>query len=206
MPQESSWTDDDISELRILWDAGHSAAEIGRRTGRTKNAICGKANRLELPERQSPIRNRDPNMPLPKRARDGVPLVQGPTLPPLSSTSAAPIVHRTPTAQPRQPATPLESKISSVLRSQIGLHNYRARHDVTSGVKPDPVPIERVRAIASPLPSRVPECCWPLNEGPPWEFCCAPAVPGRSYCAVHTKEAYVRVRDRREDATLAGEP
>jgi len=50
------WTAKAIEELRALWDQGHSTAEIGRRMGVTKNAIVGKAHRLDLPARPSPIR------------------------------------------------------------------------------------------------------------------------------------------------------
>ena len=58
---QTDWTDDLIAELSALWDEGHSTAEIGRRLGVTKNAIVGKAHRLNLPARPSPvIRGRTP--------------------------------------------------------------------------------------------------------------------------------------------------
>ena len=50
------WTAKSIDLLRALWAEGHSTAEIGRRMGVTKNAIVGKAHRLDLPARPSPIR------------------------------------------------------------------------------------------------------------------------------------------------------
>lgn len=49
------WTDDAVLRLRSLWDEGHSTAEIGRRLGVSKNAVIGKAHRLDLPGRPSPI-------------------------------------------------------------------------------------------------------------------------------------------------------
>ncbi len=52
---DPTWTDTAISNLRCLWDEGHSTAEIGRRMGISKNAVIGKAHRLELPARPSPI-------------------------------------------------------------------------------------------------------------------------------------------------------
>jgi GcrA cell cycle regulator len=52
---EFEWTDDTIGELRRLWSEGHSTAEIGRRMGISKNAVVGKAHRLDLPARPSPI-------------------------------------------------------------------------------------------------------------------------------------------------------
>ena len=56
MNSEFEWTDDRILKLRLLWSEGHSTAEIGRRMGISKNAVVGKAHRLDLPARPSPIR------------------------------------------------------------------------------------------------------------------------------------------------------
>jgi len=59
MPQASNgfgWTDQVVTRLRSLWAEGHSTAEIGRRLGVSKNAVVGKAHRLDLPARPSPIR------------------------------------------------------------------------------------------------------------------------------------------------------
>src|SRR3712207_2734250 len=50
------WTAEAIDQLRALWAEGHSTAEIGRRMGVSKNAVVGKAHRLNLPARPSPIR------------------------------------------------------------------------------------------------------------------------------------------------------
>jgi len=50
------WTEETISRLRGLWQDGLSTAEIGRRLSVTKNAVVGKAHRLVLPPRPSPIR------------------------------------------------------------------------------------------------------------------------------------------------------
>ncbi len=52
----SSWTPALESELRRLWDAGISAIKIGRELGMTKNSVVGKAHRLHLSSRPSPIR------------------------------------------------------------------------------------------------------------------------------------------------------
>src|SRR5271155_3390062 len=79
------WSDEVIGQLRGLWDEGHSTAEIGRRLGVTKNAIVGKAHRLDLPARPSPIpRNPDAT----RGRRTPVRGAEGPTLPPLPSAVA----------------------------------------------------------------------------------------------------------------------
>jgi GcrA cell cycle regulator len=51
-----SWTEERIEELTRLWQSGHSASDIGKRLGMSKNAVVGKAHRLKLPSRPSPIK------------------------------------------------------------------------------------------------------------------------------------------------------
>ena len=50
------WTDDRIAKLKKLWSDGLTTGEIGKRLGVSKNAVVGKAHRLELKSRPSPIR------------------------------------------------------------------------------------------------------------------------------------------------------
>lgn len=51
-----SWTAEDDARLREMWaDESLSSAEIGRRMGRGKNSVVGRAHRLRLPSRASPI-------------------------------------------------------------------------------------------------------------------------------------------------------
>ena len=51
-----SWTQDRVDTLTKLWAEGLSASEIGRRMEVSKNAVIGKAHRLGLPSRPSPIK------------------------------------------------------------------------------------------------------------------------------------------------------
>jgi len=51
-----SWNDDNVSRLRELWDQGLPTAQIGKLIGFTKNAVVGKAHRIGLERRPSPIR------------------------------------------------------------------------------------------------------------------------------------------------------
>ncbi len=83
------WSEEIIARLRLLWSEGHSTAEIGRRLNVSKNAVVGKAHRLNLPPRPSPIRRNlddtvQPRPAVPRRA-------QGPTLPPLAASLGAPV-------------------------------------------------------------------------------------------------------------------
>jgi hypothetical protein len=51
-----NWADDACASLTALWLEGLPAAEIGRRLRTSKDAVIGKAHRLGLPGRKSPIR------------------------------------------------------------------------------------------------------------------------------------------------------
>jgi GcrA cell cycle regulator len=145
------WTDEVIVKLRQLWAEGLSTAEIGRRLNISKNAVVGKAHRLNLSPRPSPIRrlgaDAPARTPAPRRA-------QGPTLPPLSASIGA------------------------------------------------PMPSLRAIIPAPKASQRATPCCWPIGEPgrPSFHFCNDPAIPGKPYCEPHASIAYVRVRDKREDA------
>ena len=162
------WTEDTIGRLRGLWSEGHSTAEIGRRLGVSKNAVVGKAHRLDLPARPSPIRRDGSASPHPRPA---LRRAAGPTLPPL------------PSAQRPAPVP--------IVRSEP----VRAAQPATVALAP------RVQAVARPF-ARTVACCWPIGEPGTKEFhfCDAGAVPGKPYCGEHAQLAYVKVRDRREDA------
>jgi GcrA cell cycle regulator len=161
------WTDDVIERLKALWAEGLSTAEIGRRLGISKNAVVGKAHRLSLTARPSPIRRgppgEAPKRPVTKR-------VTGPTLP----TMAAPPTRETATATLPEPAV----------------------RSVVAPAAPS------LRAVGRSGGGRLIACCWPIGEPGTrsFRFCDAGSLPGKPYCATHAALAYVKVRDRREDA------
>ena len=49
------WTDERLEELKKLWAKGLSISQIGEALGVSRNAIAGKAHRMGLPKRPSPI-------------------------------------------------------------------------------------------------------------------------------------------------------
>ena len=148
------WSEDAIAQLRALWTEGHSTAEIGRRMGVTKNAVVGKAHRLKLSARPSPIRHERQAEPTPRAAR------------------------------PRKPTVP----------------QCTASPDIPVAA---PVP---ARSILRPVPTsawgRVSPCCWPIGEPgtATFRFCDADTLPNKPYCDTHAQLAYVRVKDRRDNA------
>ena len=52
----SGWTEERLVRLRELWDQKLSISKIGEQLGVSRNAIAGKAHRLGLEKRQSPIK------------------------------------------------------------------------------------------------------------------------------------------------------
>jgi GcrA cell cycle regulator len=56
--EKISWTDDRIALLKRMWKEGKSAAEIAKSVGKgvTRNAVIGKAHRMGLSGRPSPIK------------------------------------------------------------------------------------------------------------------------------------------------------
>ena len=50
------WDENNVNKLRDLWDQGLPTAQIGKLLGFTKNAVVGKAHRIGLERRPSPIR------------------------------------------------------------------------------------------------------------------------------------------------------
>jgi GcrA cell cycle regulator len=178
------WDDETIGLLKGLWSQGLSTAEIGRRLGVSKNAIVGKAHRLELDARPSPIR-RDSR---PASERPVVlPRMAGPTLPPLTSTEVQTVAPPLPRPTNVQP-----------LRALHVAPSRPATPSPALAVAPRPAP------PAAPIQARrsAPSCCWPIGEPgtKSFRFCDDASVAGKPYCDEHAKLAYVKIRDRKEDA------
>ncbi|MXP63443.1 GcrA cell cycle regulator [Roseomonas sp. M0104] len=176
------WTAEAIETLRALWAEGHSTAEIGRRMGISKNAVVGKAHRLNLAARPSPIRREEAGAaaPAPVAAPEPVAATPGPAPAP---TPAA--------ARPAPAPAPALSTLPP------------ATQPVAARPLPPRRPAAPPTAVVRPFQragSR--SCCWPIGEPgtPEFRFCTGEAIPGKPYCPEHAAVAYVKARDRREDA------
>lgn len=56
-----SWTDERIDTLKTMWEAGQTASQIAEALGGvSRNAVIGKAHRLGLQSRPSPVKPNDP--------------------------------------------------------------------------------------------------------------------------------------------------
>ncbi|PCI01832.1 MAG: global cell cycle regulator GcrA-like protein [Alphaproteobacteria bacterium] len=68
---KTTWTDERVEQLKTLWGAGKTAAEIAKDLGEglTRNAVIGKAHRLGLSGRVTPIQKKI-DKPLPPESKD----------------------------------------------------------------------------------------------------------------------------------------
>ena len=75
----NAWTEERLAQLRKLWDEGLSISQIGDALGVSRNAIAGKAHRMGLPKRPSPIsktakETKKPAKPKPAAEPENLPL------------------------------------------------------------------------------------------------------------------------------------
>ena len=62
-----SWDAKDVVLLKKLWAVGQSAAQIARRLGCSRNAVCGRLTRLGLKRGHKPPTAKPKIRPVPKR-------------------------------------------------------------------------------------------------------------------------------------------
>ena len=185
-----SWTDERIEKLTKMWEGGATASQIADELGGvSRNAVIGKAHRLGLKARPSPVKANDkPETPAP--AAKPAPKASTPEAPRTAAPRPAAL---SPGAMPSQPTQP---RIVSVgpggfLRQGPG--------DQQAPIPPAP-PRRLVPAKPSPeiadktslldLNDRI--CRWPM--GHPGEadfhFCGEKVNPGFPYCVEHCGRAY----------------
>jgi GcrA cell cycle regulator len=61
-----SWDAEDVALLKNLWAIGHSAGQIARRLGYSRNAVCAKLTRLGLKRGHKPPTAKPKIRPMPK--------------------------------------------------------------------------------------------------------------------------------------------
>jgi len=187
----NEWPSDLEAALRRLWGEGHSTAEIGRRLGVSKNAVVGKAHRMGLPDRPSPIRRRGPNDPAPVKK---APRARAATLPPLQSMSAPPA---RPAVEVRvQPRDAVPEIVSAPAPARIP----EASASVAIAAL-----AEIARPAAAPAPARIlrsPGKCEYLKgrgaRSRDWIRCEAEREGGTPYCGEHRALCYTKLRKKDE--------
>jgi GcrA cell cycle regulator len=202
-----SWTEERIERLKKMWHDGATASQIADELGGvSRNAVIGKAHRLGLEQRPSPVKPGEE-----KEAKKAAPAAPAPkvTSPKAEAPRAAP-ADDIGTSQPKQaaPAHPRPSGPEIQYRS-IGPGGFvrQGPGDQQAPIPPAP-PRRLVPAKPSPevadktslldLNDRI--CKWPMGHPgePDFHFCGEQANPGFPYCVAHCGVAYQAQLPRRD--------
>ncbi|HEY0628819.1 MAG TPA: GcrA family cell cycle regulator [Sphingomicrobium sp.] len=208
-----SWTEERIERLKAMWTKGATASQIAEELGGvSRNAVIGKAHRLGLESRPSPVKPGEEKekkakpAPTPKAAKPAAPPKAAP---PAESRSAAPESPRT--AAPASPAQqqPRQLDPQAMQYRSVGPGGFirQGPGDMQAPIPPAP-PRRLVPAKPSPevadktslldLNDRV--CRWPMGHPgePDFHFCGDAANPGYPYCVAHCGVAYQAQLPRRD--------
>lgn len=177
-----SWTDARVKTLKDMWTQGKSASEIAEKLGGvTRNAVIGKAHRLGLSGRPSPIKG--------QKATASPKTKKQPTKPKASGKTLAEKPEKTRKAQ----AKVKPEKLSKKPEIKNGVH-----------LKPaDPEKdLERLKKgeLIGILDLTERTCRWPVGDPKQgaFGFCGCPAEPGKPYCDAHMLLAFQTAASRKE--------
>ena len=203
-----SWTDERIATLKKMWEGGSTASQIAEELGGvSRNAVIGKAHRLGLKSRPSPVKANEKK----KAAKKAAPK-------PATAKKAAP----KPAAAKPAPAKPEAAPVAAIPAAKINDGNSQPMPNPTPdlpkivsvgpggflrqgpGDQQAPIPPAPPRRLvpAKPDPSIADKtslldlsdkvCRWPMGHPgePDFHFCGQQVNPGFPYCVEHCGRAY----------------
>lgn len=158
-----NWTDEEVATLTRMWGEGSSAGQIGKVIGRTRNSVIGRINRMGLTRKPT--------------GKHGGTVTKGhkPKSNPLRKSRAKDITIKQ------------QSRLQSLLREQARISKQREEAKVSSIV------CEPVEGGVELLDLRPNQCRWALGDDlapPPFKFCGAQTVAGKSWCSAHLARAF----------------
>jgi len=199
-----AWTDERIDTLKTMWEGGQTASQIAEALGGvSRNAVIGKAHRLGLQSRPSPVK---PNEPEAKAAPEPKPA-------PAPAPAPKP-VERAAEPKPAPAATPAAAPVATPKSDQPILRSVGPGGFVRQapGEQQSPIPPAPPRRLVPARPS--PEiagktglldlndkiCKWPMGHPgePDFHFCGDKVNPGFPYCVAHCGHAYQAQMPRRD--------
>jgi len=203
-----SWTDERIEKLTKMWEGGATASQIAEELGGiSRNAVIGKAHRLGLKARPSPVKPNDkPETPVAAApARPAKPAVEAPraeAAPPRAAAPASPRPAAPSTATPAAAASAAPASSAPTPRIvSVGPGGFlrQGPGDQQAPIPPAPprrlVPAKPSAEIADKtslldLNDRI--CRWPMGHPgePDFHFCGDKVNPGFPYCVEHCGRAY----------------
>ncbi|MGB3739810.1 MAG: GcrA family cell cycle regulator [Pontixanthobacter sp.] len=208
-----SWTDERIATLQKMWEGGSTASQIAEELGGvSRNAVIGKAHRLGLQSRPSPVKANE------KKAASAKPKPDAKaTAKPVAKRTHA--VRHTPKPAPPRPASnaveqaaraagatipsqPIPNKSGDVQKVvSVGPGGFLRQGP---GDQQPPIPPAPPRRLVPAKPSAEIEdktslldlsdkvCRWPMGHPgePDFHFCGAEVNPGFPYCVEHCGRAF----------------
>ena len=218
-----AWTDERIETLRKMWEGGQTASQIAEELGGvSRNAVIGKAHRLGLQSRPSPVRPNEPD------AKAAAPAPAEPKPAPVARATApervappapapAPVA-ATPVATPDEDEDEIDNADAAVaapaappppiLRS-VGPGGFLRQAPGEQQAPITPAPPRRL-VPAKPSADMVGKttlldlndkiCKWPIGHPgePDFHFCGEKVNPGFHYCVGHCGHAYQAQLPRRD--------
>lgn len=200
MEQILSWTDERIDQLKAMWEKGMTASQIADELGGvSRNAVIGKAHRLGLQSRPSPVKANEAPRKKPSARKVG-----SVTPKEADTSSAAPARTPAPTAPQPTAGTPSQPQAAASPQPRIvsvgpGGFLRQGPGDQQAPIPPAP-PRRLVPAKPSPeiadktslldLTEKI--CKWPIGHPgePDFHFCGEKVNPGFPYCVEHCGRAY----------------
>jgi GcrA cell cycle regulator len=202
-----SWTDERIERLKKMWSDGATASQIAEELGGvSRNAVIGKAHRLGLDARPSPVKpgeekEKKPNA---SSAAAAKPAPRADA----ASRRPAPVAPDQ-AGSPAHERTPQRVQPEGIQYRSIGPGGFvrQGPGDTQAPIPPAPprrlVPAKPSAEVADKtslldLNDRI--CKWPLGHPgePDFHFCGNPANPGFPYCVEHCGIAYQAQLPRRD--------
>jgi GcrA cell cycle regulator len=197
-----SWTEERIERLKKMWHDGATASQIADELGGvSRKAENGKAHRLGLEQRPSPVKPGEE-----KEAKKAAPAAAAPRPAPKAETPKPNTDAAAPTPAARAP-TRLSSQEMQYRSIGPGGFVRQGPGDQQAPIPPAP-PRRLVPAKPSPevadktslldLNDRI--CKWPMGHPgePDFHFCGEQANPGFPYCVAHCGVAYQAQLPRRD--------
>lgn len=203
-----SWTEERIERLKKMWQDGSTASQIADELGGvSRNAVIGKAHRLGLEARPSPVK------PGEEKEKPAAAVAPAPKPAPVERAAPKPAAAAAPEqAAPAQPPARSPQRPQSgdgIQYRSIGPGGFIRQGPGEQQAPIPPAPPRRlVPAKPSPevadktslldLNDRI--CKWPMGHPgePDFHFCGAPSNPGFPYCVQHCGVAYQAQLPRRD--------